>query len=181
MLRQNRSIQTQYDAMMELRSIDALRESLHRRVQVHHGREKSRQTQPDAGSSDESYVPTGLEEEVCPPEEDNRIAGFEYEDQYLQTRATAFTRRLNSRLKDIREQEGVIEAICRDAYRPTVLARLFPGEPLDGGATSRGSVGNVSRVEYTGPTRSSGLTCTVTRVLWNLRDARRGSQTRRRR
>ena len=163
MLRQNRYIQTQYDAMMELRSIDERRESLHRRVQAHQGRGRSRRTQQDEGSSDESYVPTGLGEEVPPPppEKDNNISEFEDEDQYIRPRAIAFTRRLNSWLGDIREQEGVIAAICRDAYRPAVLARLSPGEARDGNAASRDSADSVSQVEYVGPTRSSDLSLSL--------------------
>ena len=131
MLRQNRSIQTQYDAMMELRSTDERRESLRGRVQGHKRSERLRWTRQDEVSSEESYVPTGLgeEEPPPPPEEDSKNPEFEDEERYLQTRATAITRRLNSRLEAIREQEGVIAAICRGAYRSTSLARLSPGEP----------------------------------------------------
>ena len=120
-------------------------------MHVRHGREQPRQTQQDTGSSDEYYVPAGPEEEGSPSEEDNRIAGFEGKDQYLQTRATAFTRRLNAHLGDIREQEGVIEAICRDAYRPTELARLPPGDPRVGGTAPGSSDGDVSRISYADP------------------------------
>ena len=159
MLRQNRSIQMQYDAMIELRSISERRESLRGRVRDHRWGEQLRLTQQDEASSEESYTPTGPGEEATPPpsEENNRTSEFEDEDQYLRTRAAAFTRGLNSRLEDIREQEGVIAAICRDAYRPTVLARLSPGEARDSNAASRDSADNVSQVEYTGPTRGSGL------------------------
>ena len=125
--------------------------------------ERLRLTQQDEASSEESYTPTGPGEEVPPPpsEENNRTSELEDEDQYLRTRAAAFTRGLNSRLEDIRWQEDVIAAIYRDAYRPTVLARLSPGEPRDGNAASGNSADNVSQVEYTGPTRNSGLSLSL--------------------
>ena len=78
-------------------------------------------------SADESYAPTpaDLEDEGSSSEEDTRLAGFEGEDRYLQTRSTAFTRRLNAPLEGIRGQEGVIEAICRCAYRHQQSAHDF--------------------------------------------------------
>ena len=55
-LRQNQSLQTQYDAMVELRNIDARRENLHRQVYVRYMKRQSRRTRRNTGSSDESYI-----------------------------------------------------------------------------------------------------------------------------
>ena len=55
----------------------------------------------------------------------------------------------------------MIVAICRDAYRPTVQARLSPDEARDNNAASRDSADNVSQAEYTGPARCSGLSLSL--------------------
>ena len=92
------------------------------------------------------------------PSEGGDGAGeFEAESQYLRMRSAVFTQGLNSRLEDIRGQEDIITVICRDAYRPTSVSRLSPGEPRVGGASSGNSADDVSQAEYVGPTRGSGL------------------------
>ena len=168
MLRRNRSLRAQYDVMMELRNIDARRENVQREEYIRFTRRQSRRPRRNDGeeSPDESYTPTpdGLEDEGSSSEEGDRLASFEWENWYLRTRSTAFTRRLNARLEGIREQEGVIEAIYRDAYRPTERARLAPGEPRVGDMTPRNSRDNVSQVEYVGPPRSGGLTMSFVEV-----------------
>ena len=80
---------------------------------------------------------------------------------YLRTRSTVFTRRLNACLEDVREQKGVIEAICREAYRPTERARLASGKPRVSGVSPGSFSRNVSQVAYVGPPRSGCLTMSV--------------------
>ena len=106
MLRQNRSLQAQNDVMMGLRNIGTRRANIQREEYSRFMRRQSRRPRRNDGeeSLDESYVPTpaGLGDEGSSSEEGDRLTGFEGEDQYLRTRSTAFTRRLNARLEDIR-------------------------------------------------------------------------------
>ena len=127
------------------------------------GEEQVEGSEGDHESLGETYAPTPAErdDERSSPGEEDRLASFGGEDQYFRTRSTAFTRRLNARLGDIREQEGVIEAICRGAYRPTGRSRLAAGEPRTDDRPPESSSPDVSQVQYTGPTRCGGLKMSI--------------------
>ena len=119
MLRQNRSLQSQYDGMMKLRDIDSRRENIHREEYPRFKRRQLRRTRrievegqvkdsEGEHESLESYVPTSVDRDNdrSSPGEDDRRASFEGGDPNLRSRANAFTRRLNAGLEDTREQEG---------------------------------------------------------------------------
>ena len=170
MLRQNRSLQSQYDGMMELRDIDSRRKNIQRGEYSRFKQRQLRRTRRIEGEghvkdsegkyeSLESYVSTstGRDNDRPSPDEDDRRASFEGEDQNLRTRANAFARRLNERLENIREQEGVIPASYRDAHRPTERSRPTASEPRTGDMPPGNPSPDVSQAPYTAPPRCGDL------------------------
>ena len=91
-------MQSQCDAIIELGHIDSRRQGI--QLQMDYRLKRRRQR-----SNGDNW---------SPPDEDEGHNSTGEQEQHLQAQANVFTPRLNERLGDIREQEAVIQAICRD-------------------------------------------------------------------